>query len=166
MTKIFILPLLILYYFDAHASDTFSVEETFSPQAIIPTSVISDLSKSLSLEEYGCKEKNLGEALEATAIKLNSHHQTILVKPKAWCLCGTSSCPMWVYQLENNGARQIWSYPGTHGVEITDKIIKVYRQIRIADSSIRGDTYEAIWAWNGKKYRLIRKKQSTTNLDE
>ena len=111
-------------------------------------------------------EKNLGEALEATAIKLNSNLQAILVKPRAWCLCGASSCPMWIYHLEKNSAKQIWFNPGTHGVEITDKIHKGFRQIRISNTDIRGDTYEAIWVWDGKNYKLISEKLGTKNIEE
>lgn len=166
MTKIFLLAFFIFFYIDANASDTFSVEETFSPRVIIPDNVVADLSKSLSLEEYGCREKNLAEALEATAIKLNSNLHSILVKPRAWCLCGASSCPMWIYQLENNHAKQIWFYPGTHGVEITDKMHKGYRQVRISNTSVRGEIYEAIWVWDGRKYKLFREKHNTKNIDE
>ncbi|HYR05331.1 MAG TPA: hypothetical protein VEP71_01465 [Gallionella sp.] len=161
------IPFLLLFLFslDAHAVDGFSVEDTLSHQEPIPASVSSELSRETDFKGSGCKEKNISEALEATKVNISSRVHEILIKPKAWCLCGAYSCPIWIYQLNNKSIKRIWSTPGTNGVDILDERTHGYRQIKESSGSA-GHSYEAIWAWDGVKYKIVKEKSTTAGKEK
>jgi len=138
-------------YSSAFADDTYSVENPLEHQTNIPKSILSDLSKKIDLQQYGCLENEISETLEASAINLNSSFNHILVKPKAWCLCGANYCPVWIYQLNKKNTRLIWSSPGTSYVEILDKKNRRYKQIRDGGGTA-GHEHQTTWVWDGKKY--------------
>lgn len=167
--------IILLFLFcislDVLALDEFSVEETFAPQEPLPATIISDFNTDIELrkskddQEDRCAGKNVSDELEATKIELGSSIQGILIKPKSMCFCGAYCCPMWIYQLNNKSAKRIWSTQCISGINILDKNTHGYRQIK-GSSGTAGHSYEAIWAWGGTKYKIIKEKSTTAGEEE
>jgi hypothetical protein len=151
--------ILTLFCNGIYAEQIYSIEESLTPQAKIPESVLSDLKNEVDLEIGGCTQSSLAEALEATHIELDSKYPTLLIKPKtnAWCLCGAYVCPVWIYQLTSKGSQRIWSTSGTDIITIQDRNSHGYRNI-LSESGTAGHGDDEQWVWSGKKYKLARKK--------
>lgn len=149
--------LSLTFSLHAYAADVFGVEAPLSDQVSISASILSELGTEIDLQKNGCVENKLEAALEATQISMSQQSHAVLVKPRAKCLCGANYCPIWIYQLNRNGAKRIWSTPGTGFVELLDKKNKGYRQIREGGGTA-GHNHVGLWVWDGKKYRLTKKK--------
>jgi len=145
--------ILIVASYDgvAFAENAFSIEEPLEHQTTIPASILSELGKKIDLKQNGCTENEIHETLEATKINLTPSLNHILVKPKAFCICGANYCPVWIYQISKKTTKLVWSSPGTSYVQILDKKNRRYKQIREGGGTA-GHDYQATWTWNGKKY--------------
>ena len=99
--KRLILLLLFLPLF-ATASDKFGVEDAIKKPDKIPLPVISYLSENLDKNIKQCEIEKVSEAFEAKSVRISAHSTALVVKPKAWCLCGAYYCPMWFFQIKNN----------------------------------------------------------------
>lgn len=142
------------------SSEEFSIEDHWWSQGDIPVSVIYDLRSDIDLNESGCVESSVADTLESTQVQLSPGKTSVIVKPKSWCLCGAYNCPVWVYAIKDGKARRIWSTKGTGVVEILDKSVNGYRQIRESGGTA-GHSYMGLWEWDGGKYKLIKEKYST-----
>jgi len=160
-----LLPLFLIFSSLAIASDEFGAESPIENSEKIPSPVISYLSKEINLGTQGCQEEKLSDALEAKLVRISAHTKALVVKPKAWCLCSAYYCPMWLFQIKENTANQIWSTEGTGGFEILDKKTKGYRQIK-ASGGVAGHGSESIWAWNGKQYEETYRQVWTWNNEK
>lgn len=141
--------------------EEFSIEDNWSSRDVIPASVVSDLRFEIDLNESGCLESNVRDTLESSQVQLSPGKTSLIVKPKSWCLCGAYYCPVWIYAIRDGKTRRIWSTKGTSSVEILDKSVNGYRQIRESGGTA-GHSYMRLWGWDGKKYKLIKEKYSVS----
>lgn len=146
--------LLLLFMFIPFisiASDEFAAEASIdNPDKISPL-VTAYLSKNLSDEIKTCEIKRVEDAFEAKQVKLSAKTNTLLIKPKNFCLCGVYYCPMWLLKVNDKVVKPIWFTEGTNALEILDKKTNGFKHIR-AFGSVASHGHESIWAWRGKKY--------------
>ena len=160
-----LLLLLLFLPLLARASDEFGVEEPIEKPDKIPSSIISYLSENLGEDIKSCEIRRVDEAFEAKSVKISVRSHALIVKPKAWCLCGAYYCPMWIFQIKDNTANRIWSTEGTSGLEILDKKTNGYRQIK-ESGGVATHGHESIWVWGGEKYEETYRQIWTWNNEK
>jgi len=139
--------LLSIFSLHAIADDEFSVEGNFDKSAVIPDSILNDLTPKIDLKTNQCIETYVIDALEASEIHLNAKVKHIVIKPKAWCLCDATQCPMWIYKLNSKKPTPIWHEVGT-GIEVLETKKKGYKAIKVY-----GHLGSGVSVWNGKRYQ-------------
>lgn len=143
----------------AYAEQTFGIEEPLEHQLKIPAAVLFELESELDFKANGCAQFKIEDALEAAQISVGSKYPTLLVKPTqdAWCLCGAYLCPAWIFQLAPEGARRLWSTPGTAAISVVNARNRGYRRIR-SEGGTAGHGFVEVRAWDGKHYSRASRK--------
>lgn len=107
LLQFLLISIVASYYGVAFAANAFNIEEPLEHQTTIPASILSELGKKVNLKQNGCTENKIHETLEATKIDLTPSLNHILVKPKAFCICGANYCPVWIYQVSKKTEKLI-----------------------------------------------------------
>jgi hypothetical protein len=139
--------LLMIFSPLADADNEFSVEEHFANTTVIPDLILRDLVSHVDLKANQCIETRVIDALEASEIHLNANVKHIVIKPKSWCLCDATQCPMWIYKLNTKKPTPIWHEIGT-GIEVLETKSKGYFRIKVY-----GHLSSGVSVWNGKQYQ-------------
>jgi hypothetical protein len=164
--KITVQLILLLVSFNAIAAEFFNAEERVKSPAKIPASIVSYLTKEGGTDKIAaCREIKPNERFEAEIININKATKAYVVKPAHMCLCESGHCPMWMFKLKGSTAKLIWSAPEVKVVEVLDKKLNGYRELKaIVDTATRGS--EFIWSWDRDSYSEIYKNVWTFDTEK
>ncbi|MTJ81310.1 MAG: hypothetical protein F8N37_09855 [Telmatospirillum sp.] len=151
----------------AAAGEQYGMEDGLANSRDVPDLVAAELQRNIENGAKQCladRKTTVQDAMEAKIIDLGTSVGVMLVKPRipsdpraAWgCLCGTYTCPMWIYSSEGTTTHRIWSAVGD-SVEIVDRKDSGVKRLLVSSGSA-GHQSAILYDWNGQKYVVLRKK--------
>lgn len=146
------------------ASEQYSINQPFDHPAKTPLPVLQKVEQWLQANKIGRYDAAaLQQATEAVLVNLGPA-KAYLVKPATQEMCAENHCPMWLVQMKGKQAKLIWSSPAVSAVEILDKKLNKYRELKEV-SAYPAHGSEQIWAWDARNYFEIYKNVWTWNAE-